>query len=175
MVKKLFIVMLLLLAIITGGYSLVNGQEDSPDPVVIDTALNDMLYSFQLYSNFFTDTYPLQGLTVSRHGETYDQAVAYFSAGFSGDLAGNIVDTYTFWNPDEQKLQIIPTEGIPVLQEQDKDSINYYYLDSQNIIFERTFENYFLDGKTYLYRVFCQKEDMHWKVCHLEWEPVMIH
>ena len=172
MLKRCAVLFVLLSVILSCGYSFVSGKESHDESMPIDQAFNDMIKDFALYTAFFNDTYPAGYFNISKHADTAEQACSYFSQGFDEQLASDIVDTYTFWNQEIKKLQIIPTDGLPVLEAENANLISCSYIDHENVIFERCFNNYYGANSSYLYRVFCRYDGQRWKIYKLEWEAV---
>jgi hypothetical protein len=164
---------------ISCAYSLVLGKEEAPRPLsntdVSQKALADMLNSFQLYLNFFQNSYPQGNFNISNHGESYDDALAYFMQGFEQEMAINILSLYTFTNEETGKLQILPTDGLPVLVEEDCTDITWSFIDSRHIVFEHIFYNYYGENNNYSLKVYCSYDGQNWKIYQLQWEPLLIN
>lgn len=172
---KRCVIFLLLMFLIPSGYSYVSGketQEDFMEMKKYDQAWGDMIRSFGLYLAFFNDSYPVGNFTISRHADTYEEAVAYFAQGFDDQLASSITQAYTFYNPDNDKLQILPTDGLPVLIPENPNLVSTQFIDADHVIFQRYFDNYYGENSKYLYRVFCKFDGSRWKIYKLEWDPV---
>ncbi len=173
MLKRGAIFLVLLSLILGSAYSYASGKEPSPDSAELkkhDQAWGDMIKSFGLYLAFFNDSYPAGNFTVSQHADSYEEAMAYFSQGFDEELAAEITAAYTFYNPDNDKLQILPTDGLPVLLPENPNLIRTQFIDDDHVIFERYFENYYGENTRYLYRVFCKYDGFKWRIYQLEWE-----
>ncbi len=175
MLKRCAIFFILLSLILSCGYSYVGGKDSLPNAAEMkkhDQAWGDMIKSFELYLAFFNDSYPAGNFTISQHADTYAEALAYFSQGFDDELAADITNAYTFYNPDNNKLQILPTDGLPVLVSENPSMISTQFIDADHVIFERYFEGYYGENTKFLYRVFCEYDGAKWKIYQLEWEPV---
>ncbi len=173
--KRCALFLILLLLILSCGYTYVSGKEnlqDAAERKKHDQAWGDMIRSFELYLAFFNDSYPAGNFTISQHADTYEEALAYFKQGFAAQLASDIVSAYTFYNPDNSKLQILPTDGLPVLLPENPNLISTQFIDADHVIFQRYFEDYYGENTKYLYRVFCKYDGGRWKIYQLEWEPV---
>ncbi len=175
MYRNYWVIVLLLLLIFGCGYSYVSGQEP-PESIKekskLDQAWTDMYSSFELYLAFFHDSYPAGNFCISHHADSYEEALAYFIQGFDDSLAADIVNTYTFYDPNNHKLQILPTDGLPVLQPEDPNPIQLQLLDEEQVVFQRFFDNYYGENTRYLYRVFCSYDQDRWKIYRLDWEQV---
>ncbi len=168
-------IFLILLLILGCGYSYVSGKEslqETADTKKYDQAWGDMINDFELYLAFFNDSYPAGNFTVSRHADTYEEALAYFSQAFDEELAAAVTNAYTFYNPDNNKLQILPTDGLPVLVSENPNKISTQFIDTDHVMFQRYFEDYYGENTKYLYQVFCQYDGNKWKIYKLEWNQV---
>lgn len=109
-----------------------------------------MLGSFQIYESFLAEAEEApEGLLLPLHGLTREQAHQTLSRGFSSQLANDILLTYTSWNTDHQRLQIIATDGIPILKLEDFADLSYRRFPSGHILFHKTYRNCFHEGDAY--------------------------
>ena len=169
------IIVLLLLFAFCSAYSYVSGKESQGEMKVKskqDQAWTDMYNSFELYRAFFRDHYPVGIYTISRHADSYEEALAYFTQGFDHQMAVDIISTYTFYDPDSKKLLILPTDGLPLLQPENPNLIQAQFLDENKVLFQRYFDDYYGENTRYLYRVFCSYEKDRWKIYRLDWEQI---
>jgi len=175
-VFKHFAIFLIIISIILScGYSYVSGKESlqgTEDMKKRDQAWGDMIQAFELYLAFFEDSYPAGNFTISHHADTQEEALAYFSQAFDEELAAAITNAYTFYNPDNNKLQILPTDGIPVLVSENPNKVSTQFIDADHVMFQRCFEDYYGENTEYIYQVFCQYDGGKWKIYKLEWNPV---
>lgn len=175
MFKRLGIALLLLFLMFSCGYPYVSGEDKLQEVnggAKKDRAWVDMLNGFEIYLNFFNDSYPWGNFTVSRHADTYEEALSYFCQGFDARLAEDIITAYTFYDADHKQLLILPTDGLPVLLPENPNLIRSCFIDEDQVVFERYFEDYYGEDSRYLYRVFCTYQEERWKISRLEWERV---
>ncbi|NLO20566.1 MAG: hypothetical protein GX119_01010 [Syntrophomonadaceae bacterium] len=176
MYRRCSLIILLFLFTFCSAYSYVSGKENQEKMNQMskeDQAWADMYNSFELYLAFFRDSYPAGVFTISRHADSYAQALDYFSQGFDQGLAVDIISAYTFYNPDNDKLQILATDGLPVLQPENPNPIQAQFVDENNVVFQRYFKDYYGENTQYRYRVFCRYDKEHWKIYRLNWEQVL--
>lgn len=115
-----------------------------------------ILDCFAVYSSYFYDTYSFEGHLISRHGENRDEALQYLQKGFSEEIAFNILDYYTCWNPDINKQVIITTEGLPVLTIEDIEKCSFYIEDGA-VSLKVDYYNCYTLGDHYTYYITAHK------------------
>ncbi|HZK43813.1 MAG TPA: hypothetical protein VFC73_05925 [Syntrophomonadaceae bacterium] len=127
---------------------------------------------FDVYTAFFEDIYFIDDKIISLHNESANNALVFLQKGFNEEIAFNILDYYTHWDEDINKLTIVPKEGIPVFTEKDIENCSFYYNDESLTLKINYFDPYGLNID-FTYYVTAYKvddkyiiNDLHWREYH---------
>lgn len=124
---------------------------------------------FQVYANFFNDTYSLDEYIISRHGENLDEGMMYLRESFNEELAFNILDHYTYWNEEIKKQVIITREGIPVFTIDDLNECSFY-IEDETISLKVNYYNCYTLGDHYVYYITAYKVKDQYIINDLRWQ-----
>ena len=131
-----------------------------------------MTRSFDLYEVLLADVREYEGYRIAIHGESRKNAMDYLTAGFEADLAANIIEAYLLWVPEVQKLTVVPCDGIPTLNDNDMVMVTCSHPDKDTIIFERSYEDCYKQGDSYLFSVFLHRSSQGFRIEQISLEEV---
>lgn len=179
-VKKIYLFSLtIVICLLFVSSPLMQAQTNSPSSKTVmvkvaekESILQAMLNSFEIYCSFLNDTEFKQGYYLPLHGRTRTEAVDYLGKGFEGNLATAIVDEYTCFIPQLNCLAIKPTDGLPVLNQDDIPYLGYNKIDNKHVIFFREFTDCYAPGDRYRYQVEMQLYHDHWKISAFRLEEI---
>lgn len=137
-----------------------------------ENILQAMFNSFEIYCSFLNDTEVKQGYYLPLHGRTRAEAIDYLRKGFEENLAVAIVDEYTCFIPDLNCLAIKPTDGLPVLNQDDIPNLDYQKLNNEHIVFSREFTGCYSPEDCYRYQVEMRLYQDHWKISAFRLEEI---
>jgi len=133
----------------------------------------DIVSDYALYESLLLDIYSVNQYRVSIHADDPIAACAYLSGGFDTTLAQTITDYYLQWIPELNKMNVIPTDSIPVITDSDKPFVNMKRLTPDTVVLERIYNNCYEMEDQYLYRITAQKRGIRWIVIDIQLEPVL--
>ncbi|MEN6349480.1 MAG: hypothetical protein ABFD08_08840 [Syntrophomonas sp.] len=131
-------------------------------------AFTAMVNSFELYEALLQDVYEIKNNRIPLHGESAREATDFLSAGFSEELAQNIVETYMQWNPELQKMVIIPCDGIPTISAGEINTITCSQADGNMVVFQRRYDDCYMQGDCYIYSITLKNYPTGWKIEELD-------
>lgn len=103
---------------------------------------------------------------------SFENAVAYLRIGFTEELAVGIVETYSYWDPVQGKLAIIPQESIPIISKNDINLLTFIRISENTFIFQRYYYNCYVTAYDDIYQITVQNTDGTWKITHLSLQSV---
>lgn len=128
----------------------------------------DIVSDYELFISLTRDVDTMSQYQVSRHAKTPDAATCYLSPGFDPVLSQALVDYYLQYLPNPELLAVIPTESIPTITEVDKPYINLKHISSEQVILERLYEDCYIPGDRYLYRITARYNSNRWVITDLQ-------
>lgn len=161
-----FIIMLAMTSPIQAPFS-----EGSPAGTDTEAVINEIIADFSFLCSILAEAESCEGYpVVSRFGDL-DSAVDYLSQGFEPELAQNIAQYLLTYNPDIDRVVIIPSEFIPVITAADRPYLQITHLSSELVIAQRYYEDCYQLGDRYCYTIEAHKRSDHWKISDLHLEP----
>lgn len=175
--KKIFLINLIFICLILfpplmGAKTCSSANENALAGVEKDSAMQAMLNCFEIYCSFLNNTEIKQGYYLPLHGRTMAEAIDYLEKGFEENLARAIVDEYTCFVPELNGLAIKPTDGLPVLNQDDIPYLSYNRISDKHIVFSREFTDCYSPGDCYRYQVEMRLHQDHWKISAFRWEEI---
>lgn len=137
-----------------------------------DIALQAMFNGFEIYCSYLNDIEIRPDYYLPLHGRTRAEAIEYLGKGFEKNLATAIVDEYTCFIPELNCLAIKPTDGLPVLNEDDIPYLGYQKFNNEHIVFSREFTNCYSPGDCYRYQIEMRLYQDHWKISAFRLEEI---
>lgn len=101
--------------------------------------LSELIYRYSFYNLFLKETHIEKGFIISDHGENNSEILKYLEQGFCAELAWQIINYATAYQPEIKKQVIIPREGLPMITEEDLPFIRWE-IKEKEIIFIRTYQ-----------------------------------
>lgn len=123
-----------------------------------------LLKGFSIYESFVSERDVIDDLLFPVHGHSIAEAESYLQKGFTCSLTNNILLTYTRWNQCFQRLQLIPSDGIPILTEADFNDLSFKTLDDGSIVFQRDYRDCYQSGDRYHFQVTGHKSSSGWLI-----------
>jgi len=173
---KRIICLLLITIVLTFAHSTArDGLSISPVYYPVNQGSNEvqqafaaMVKDFAIYSSLLEDVDSSSGYLISQHANDSDEAINFLSPGFEPQLASDIVEAYTQWIPGNEKLAIVPCDGIPVLTQADYNECSFYQPNYNSIIFRRSYSGCYSEQDSYIFTVHLSYVDESWKIEKLE-------
>ena len=107
------------------------------------------------------------------HATTREELLAELQkAGFSSSLSTRLTAAYLYWNPDLQRLVLVPTDSIPYIKPEDRKNTKYFVLNDKTIVFQLSLFDYFGVGDHYSIWVSCIQEAGRWSISEWHWAEV---
>lgn len=97
--------------------------------------------------------------------------IRMIKAGFTTALSARIIAAYLFWDPELQRIVLIPTDSIPMIFPQDREQIAYCMLTDDVIVFRRLFFNCYQLEDQYILYVTAIKTENGWVICEWQFQP----
>lgn len=145
-------------------------SEGSPSSADTAAVINEIIADFGFLGSMLADTESYQGYAaVSRFGDL-DSAVDHLSQGFEPELAQNITQYLLAYNPDINRVVIIPREFIPVITAADRPHLRITHLSNESVIARRYYEDCYLLGDRYRYTIEAHKRSDRWIISDLHLE-----
>lgn len=145
-------------------------QSLSPAPAEIQNAFIQITRDFAIYEEFLQSDSCPDGSCALVKVQTPAQARTFLERGFTSDLADSICSYYTYWDSIQQRLLLIPEEGLPTFHADDKSLISFHQLSSGEIIFRCTYPDCYANQEAYTYSVKAVCENGLWKIANLSLE-----
>lgn len=139
----------------------------------VEDAFAQVIEDFSLYEQFLQVEYLPDGSLGLVQAKTATQARSFLEKGFSPDLAEAICSSYTCWDSAQERLLLIPQEGLPTLQPGDKTLVTVQQISPGEIIFRRTYLDCYADHESYVYSVKATYQNSHWKIADLSMDPLV--
>ncbi|QGT99967.1 hypothetical protein SYNTR_1374 [Candidatus Syntrophocurvum alkaliphilum] len=144
--------------------------------LIKDDNINEQVFigiieSFNLYSNFFNEVKYINNESSPVNANTFEEAIDYFSKGFDCKLAKDIVVSFTTMDKNSQNLLIIPTDGIPIIEKEDYDKLEFFIINNYKVVVKKEFKNYFAMDDNYVYFIIVKKINDKWKISNLALLP----
>ncbi|MEN6325556.1 MAG: hypothetical protein ABFD18_05010 [Syntrophomonas sp.] len=133
-------------------------------------AFSSMIHSFKSYESLLGDVYEYGDYHIAVHGESFQEAMNYLDTGFEAELAASIIEAYMQQVPEIQKMAVIPCDGIPTLSENDNEAVSCSHPDENTIIFQRSYEDCYNQGDSYLFTVTLHHSAQGWRIKALSLE-----
>lgn len=175
-----FFICMLLMVFGIFGYTQALAEEISPEAGTGKSscywsneekqAFDSMLRSFALYESLLDDIKEHEGYRITVHGENVQDLMNYLDEGFEAELAANIIEAYLQWVPELQKMAVMPCDGIPVLNNNDMQALTCFHPDQNTIIFQRSYEDCYSKGDSYLFSVTLNHSSQCWRIKELHLE-----
>ncbi len=144
----------------------------SEAPVEFQAAYMQVIDAFALYQTFLESDYRADGTFRLRNASTPSQAHAFLGRSFTRDMCKCICEAYTYWNPDRQELQLIPQDGLPILDSETQSRVYFYQKQEDCIVFTCNFYDCYKQGDAYRYSVTVVLEDGLWKIQAFDLRPI---
>ncbi|HWP96502.1 MAG TPA: hypothetical protein VN426_06600 [Syntrophomonadaceae bacterium] len=145
-------------------------QSLSSAPTEVQDAFTQVTRDFALYEQFLQSEPGPDGSCILVQAQTPDQARSFLEGGFTFDLADAICSNYTCWDSVQQRLLLIPQEGLPTLHPDDKSLIAFHQLNPDEIIFRCIYPNCYASQDAYVYSVKALCQNSIWKIDALSLE-----
>ncbi len=172
------ICLLMITIVLTFAHSTVlsrDGENISPVYYPVNQGSNEvqqafaaMVKDFAIYSSLLADVDSSSEYLIILHAKDRDEAINFLSPGFETQLASDIVEAYTQWIPGNEKLAIVPCDGIPVLTQADYNECSFYQPNHSSIIFRRSYSGCYSEQDSFLFTVHLSYADKSWKIEKLE-------
>lgn len=133
-----------------------------------DLVFQDIVADYALFTSLLYDVYSINQYRVSLHANNPELATAYLTGGFDPSLATDIAGFYLQWLPELNKMAVIPTDSIPIINEKDRPYLNMQQISPDKVVLERIYTNCYEIGDRYLYRITAQQKGGHWIIVDLQ-------
>lgn len=167
--KVVPITLLILMICLIPGNALIR-SEPLPAQAIepnIPAAKAAAINAFSLYSAFLSDCTQKNDALIPLHGTNRAEALIYLNQGFIPEMSEAIIDECTIWNESLGALTIIPTDGIPVLTDEDSEEIRLFWADRNKIILLRKYNNCYAEGDEYRLMVTLIPDHDTWRIGEL--------
>lgn len=88
--------------------------------------------------------------------------------GFDASLAFRIISSYLLWDSDSAEALLIPAGSLPTLQLKDRPKTEYYFLNSNYVIFRLHFYDCYQIGDQYSLFIAANRDEEEWFIS--EWQ-----
>lgn len=122
--------------------------------------------NFELLASLFNDvTYVADSIyPVVLKADNHQAAIDYLKPGFDGNLAETIVNYYLAWDEGLQKMVVIPTDSIPLVNTDDRKRSNIVFIDTHHAVIQCLYQNCYTENDSYIYTVHLYKDGNDWKI-----------
>lgn len=164
---------ILLIMLITVGFPLVTSWPLSACNHAIynddaEQACMAMQHSFDILYNFLYDVEVKDNINISRHGSSIEEAYLYLCEGFTPSMAEAILICYSQWQPQYNRLIIIPTEGLPLITSGSSNDLYIKQLNNNEAVFSKYFFNCYEPDDCWQYDVSLLSGAQGWRIAALD-------
>ncbi|MDD3852046.1 MAG: hypothetical protein PHD40_00145 [Syntrophomonadaceae bacterium] len=123
-----------------------------------------MQHSFKILHSFLFDVEVIGGNNVSLHGASIEEAYRYLCDGFTPSMAKAILICYSQWQPQYNRLIIIPTEGLPLITTGNNEDIFVKGFNHNEAVFSKYYYNCYAQDDCWQYEICLVSDCQGWKI-----------
>ena len=161
----------LLIILFTAGFTLIISWPLSACTPVINNdseqACMAMQHSFDILYDFLYDVEARGDINISLHGASKAEAYLYLCNGFTPSMAEAILLSYSQWQPQYNRLVIIPTEGLPLITTGSSNDVYIKYFNDNEAVFSKYYYNCYESDDCWQYDVSLISDTQGWRIAAL--------
>lgn len=142
-------------------------------PVDSTGVANHMVADFALLASLLDNAEPCGEYLVIHQFRDQESAAAYLTAGFEADLACQLTAFLLTYSPDSERLVVIPSEFIPMINAADLPYLQVRLTSPETAVVFRYYDDCYQPGDRYCYTIKANLYEEHWKISDLQLDPVI--